>query len=157
MLQNFVKTNDSRLMLRDDNTCSSCLLLMTSSTLQAYLARTFRSPASTTTGDTLYSTSNSHQLMRMSCLTRILTTLDIKLQDSTSAHHSFIIQEYHNRGNLNFLLWPDMQERPSEITYRCLSFMREQTSSDIKLQDQISRMHALVVIEEHHRCHLNSF
>ena len=54
----------------------------------------------------------------------------------------------HHHGHLNFLLWPDMQERPSLTTCRCLSFLKEQTSSDIKLQDQISPT-SHVIIEEH--------
>ena len=40
-----------------------------------------RSPATATTGDILNSASNSHKIMRMSSLTGILTTLNIKLQE----------------------------------------------------------------------------
>ena len=76
-------------MLQADNTSrsSSCLLQLAPSTLQAYIAKHFRSPAPATTGDILCSTRNSHQLMRMFCLTGILTTIILKLQDSASAPH----------------------------------------------------------------------
>ena len=52
--------------------------------------------------------------MRMSCLTGILTTLIFKLVDST-AEQPYNTEEHHH-GYLNFLQWPDMQERPSLIT-----------------------------------------
>ena len=60
-------------------------LLVIYSTLQAYLAKPFWSPAPSITGDILYSTGNSHHVMRMSSSIGILTTHIFKLQDSTSA------------------------------------------------------------------------
>ena len=88
-----------------------------------------RSPATAATLDMLHSTNNSHQLIND-------LNYDLNnsyLQDYTS-EQPYNSEDHHS--NLNFLMWPDMQERSSLITCRCLSFLREQTSSDIKLQDQ---------------------
>ena len=91
---------------------------------------------SSVTCDILYSTSNCHQLMRMSCSTWILTALilNIKIRhlnrNNTEEHHHHCISTFYcglicKKGHLY-------------TTSRCLSFLREQTSSNIKLQDQIS-------------------
>ena len=106
----FEKNTHSRFTLPTDKTSrsSSNPLLPTSSTLQAYLAKPFRSPAPATTCDILYSTSNSHQVMRMSCSTEILTLI-FKIRHLHSTHNT---EDHHHR-HLNLLLWPDTQEKQS--------------------------------------------
>ena len=74
--------------------------------LGAYLSKPCRSPASATNGDMLYSTSNSQQLMRMSCPTVILTTLILNIKIGHLNRNN--TEEHHHHGHLS---------QPSPVTW----------------------------------------
>ena len=132
-------------------------LLPTSSTLQAYLAKSFRSPAPATACDILYwvySTSNS------SSNANVLLDWDLNNTwyqtsrfDICTAH---MIQEHNHHGISTYSCGMICKKGHLYTTCRCLNFLKEQTSSNIKLQDHIPPT-THVIIEEHYRWHLNSF